>query len=417
MSNSFCHFLPHAQHVTSIEKPSNQVHNRLNPFISLLSPTRHRRKREPEKRKVTISEKISFKNHSLFQIDEKIKELLSSRISTIPTLIESLNTVLWIATNSDDISEQIRAEHEAELLRTHIKDLENSFQMAYYMLQTQDILDEYRSLQQDSKPVSFVSFQERVNPNQARLNILEEKFMAIALEYIEIEDYERKTKKLRCPQCDLTSFKVSLIDDSIYICKECDIELEMIDDSPSFKDTDRVNMSAKYTYTREGHFRDAMKKFQGIQSVDPKKIKVIKDILLEEMRLHNLTSERGLSNSVTKDHIYDFLTNKKLNKYYEDVNLLYNMITGEPCPNIQHLQEALLEDFALQEEGYEKVRDLDRVNSLNVYYKLYKLLQKHHFPCKKSDFYILKTKAKEQEHDEITKKVWTEHLGWTWIPT
>jgi len=53
---------------------------------------------------------------------------------------------------------------------------------------------------------------------------------------------------------------------------------------------------------------------------------------------------------------------------------------------------------------------------LNVYYKLYKLLQRNGFNCHKDEFYILKTKAKEDEHDEKMKKAW-RILGWDWIET
>jgi len=416
MSRSFCHFLPDSKTRSGSHKKSLKRTGGDNPFVSILSPAQSRNRSNTSDTKPQIQDSINFNNNDIIQVDSKIKQILMSRISTVPELMNSLNSVLWIATNSNDMSEQIRAEYEAEIIRSRIKDLENSFQLAYYILQTSDILEEYKTLSKQSKPKNFMTFSEEVNPNRIRLDILEEKFMAIAQGYIQVDGYERKPQKMVCSVCGISLFKVSLTDDSIYICKNCGAEFEILDDSPSFKDTDRINMSAKYTYTREGHFRDSMKKFQGIQTVDSKKIKDIKGILLEEMKLHNLVNERNLVNSVTKDHLYDFLTNKKLNKYYEDVNLLFNMITGEACPNIQHLQESLLEDFAIQEEGYEHVRDPERVNSLNVYYKLYKLLQRRGYPCRKSDFYILKTKAKENEHDETTKRAW-EYLGWEWIPT
>jgi hypothetical protein len=56
------------------------------------------------------------------------------------------------------------------------------------------------------------------------------------------------------------------------------------------------------------------------------------------------------------------------------------------------------------------------INSINVYYKLLKLLQHIGKPFKKSDFYILKTKTKEDEHDDKMKKAWNL-LGWSWIET
>ena len=129
------------------------------------------------------------------------------------------------------------------------------------------------------------------------------------------------------------------------------------------------------------------------------------------MKLHGLTKE-----TVTKDQLYMFLSERKLSKHYEDLNLLFHIITGVKCPNISHLEDQLLELFDQQEEKLTEVLEDTRDNSLNVNYKLYKLLQKLGYPCCKDEFYILKTKAKEDEHDEALKECW-ELLGWRWLQT
>ena len=45
-----------------------------------------------------------------------------------------------------------------------------------------------------------------------------------------------------------------------------------------------------------------------------------------------------------------------------------------------------------------------------------KLLQKLKYPCREEDFYILKTREKMLEHDQIWKKICAELL-WTYVPT
>ena len=202
-------------------------------------------------------------------------------------------------------------------------------------------------------------------------------------------------------------------DDTLSSCYKCGVEVEILDDTPSFKDTDRVNMSSRYTYTRRGHFIDAMKKYQGKHNIDPDILNVIVKDLKVEMSFHNLDSIR-LTNISS---IY-VLSEKKLNKHYDDINLLFHIITGKECPEFSHLENLLLEDFEQQEKALDEVvaNDIndDRINSINVYYKLCKLLQRRKYPCKKSDFYILKTKTKEDEHDEKLKKAW-KILRWSWI--
>ena len=58
----------------------------------------------------------------------------------------------------------------------------------------------------------------------------------------------------------------------------------------------------------------------------------------------------------------------------------------------------------------------DNSQDLNGQFVLFKLLQKLKYPCRQEDFYILKTREKMLEHDQIWKKICLE-LKWTYIPT
>jgi len=139
------------------------------------------------------------------------------------------------------------------------------------------------------------------------------------------------------------------------------------------------------------------------------------EIIREEMRHHGLIAEQGYINSVSRDNIHTFLTEQSLAPHYEDLPLLYSMITGVPCIDISEYMDDLLNDFEQLEEALEKIKDESRVNSLNVYFKLCALLQRRGFKCKKDDFYILKTKAKEDEHNDKLEQAYNL-LGWEWKP-
>jgi hypothetical protein len=175
-------------------------------------------------------------------------------------------------------------------------------------------------------------------------------------------------------------------------------------------------MSSKYTYTRKGHFIDAAKRFQGTQNIDPKKIQEAVSIIEKEMKLHDLVKDRNTPHSVTKDQIYMFLSEQDLSSFYEDLNLIFHIITKEPCPDITDYLDGIYEDFDCLEGALKDLQDEERTNSLNVNYKLYKLLQRRGYSCRKDDFYILKTKTKEDEHDEKMKQAFLL-LGWQWHPT
>lgn len=361
--------------------------------------------------------KIDARDYNIFHIDSKIRDKLSANISTVKELECDLTKTLWILKNGDDPAQKVLAKHQASLLRKRIQDLESTLELTFYIFRTADLLEEYRTLIKSAGARSFVSVEPaKYDTNTARMNELVSQYLCIAQDYVELENLSRRPKKLVCPACQGIDFHLSIDDDSIYICSTCSTEVEILDDAPSFKDTDRVNMASKYTYTRKGHFIDAVKRFQGTQNTDPKKIQDAVVVVEEEMEKHNLISDQGQKNSVSKDHIYGFLSERGLSNHYDDLNLIFHIVTGDDCPNISEFVDDLLEDFDKLEEVLEEIKDDDRINSLSVNYKLYKLLQRRGYPCRKDDFYILKTKTKEDEHDEKMKEAWNI-LGWNWIPT
>jgi hypothetical protein len=360
---------------------------------------------------------IDFRDYNIFHIDSKIREKLISNISSIEELEKDLQKTLWILTEGDDPIQKVLAKRQASLLRRRIQDLESTIELSLYIFRTHDLIESYRQLLKNSGEKSFINIAPACHDaNAEKMERIVSRYLCIAQEYVEITNLSQRPKKMVCPACHSLEFRVSPDDDSIFLCVRCSTEQEIIDDTPNFKDTDRVNMSSKYTYSRKGHFIDAKKRFQGIQNTDPEKIHSAVKIIEREMKLHNLVAEQGTRKSVSKDHIYDFLSEQNLSHHYEDLNLIHHIITGEQCPDISMYDVELDELFDQQEVGLEQVKDEDRTNSLNVNFKLYKLLQKVGYRCQRNDFYILKTQTKLDAHEEVLKRGW-ELLGWKWIPS
>ncbi|MCK5343673.1 MAG: hypothetical protein KAR20_09725, partial [Candidatus Heimdallarchaeota archaeon] len=312
--------------------------------------------RKPDRRPVNwwmsnaSKQRIDAKDYNIFHIDSKIKEKLSSNISSIPELEYDLVKTLWILQNGDDPAQKVMAKHQASLLRKRIQDLESTLEMTFYIFRTADLLEEYRTLIKNAGAKSFVTVDPcKCDGSAARMIELVGQYLCVAQDYIEIDNMSQKPKKMVCPACQGIDFLLSVEDDSIYICKSCQTEIEILDDAPSFKDTDRVNMSSKYTYTRKGHFVDAVKRFMGTQNTDPQKIQNAVAVIRDEMAKHNLMAEQGNKNSISKDHTYMFLSEQGLSNHYEDLNLLFHVITDEPCPDINEYVDALYELFDVQE--------------------------------------------------------------------
>jgi len=361
---------------------------------------------------------ISSEEFDLIAVDLQVREYLSSKITTIDKLQNDLLKTLGVLKSGcADETQKILAEEQSNLLRRSIKDLESTMEYALYDYKTSIILEEYSKIVESTSVKSFLLNKTKEDvEKEKRLQELRNSYIGTCRQHLDIRIQKRRVHRaLVCKNCGCTNMRVNIDDDSLYVCTTCYAEEEILIDAPSFKDTDRVNLSSKYTYTRKGHFIDASKRIQGTQNVDPKKIDKALEIIREEMRHHGLIAEQGYINSVSRDNIHTFLTEQSLAPHYEDLPLLYSMITGVPCIDISEYMDDLLNDFEQLEEALEKIKDESRVNSLNVYFKLCALLQRRGFKCKKDDFYILKTKAKEDEHNDKLEQAYNL-LGWEWKP-
>jgi hypothetical protein len=182
----------------------------------------------------------------------------------------------------------------------------------------------------------------------------------------------------------------------------------------------------RYKYERRSHFRDTMNQFQGRQQ------KTFPPLLYrrleEEFEAHHLCRPLPPGSAawsecqrrhyryanVTKAHILTFLAECKYSKYYEDVNLLHSYYTGTPCPDISTYESLLMEDFDKVVAVYERM-NIDRDNFLNSNSTLYQLLRRRGYPCKVSDFSILKTKDRIITHETIMADIF-RLLNWKFYP-
>ena len=121
-------------------------------------------------------------------------------------------------------------------------------------------------------------------------------YLRIANEYIDIKMHKKYShSKVVCAVCFSTEYYwADDVDEDIAICKGCNREIEILDDTPTFKDTDRVNMSERYTYSCEAHYEEAMNCYEGKQHSD--NLPPIVDFVRSQMDQHNLKPS-----TITKD--------------------------------------------------------------------------------------------------------------------
>ena len=305
-------------------------------------------------------------------------------------------------------------------LQQKIEDINSNKIFNFYIMESTEIIEKYRNILQ--KPVVFSFFGKRENKQQEKKKLIND-YIKIAQKYTDINitanlSPDKKIIKI-CNYCKSNSLETF---ENEEICLDCGKVTHLSSTNSSYKDSERINMSAKYTYDRKVHFKDCINQYQGKQNVNI--LPEVYQKLTEQFHLHGL-----LQNSkdkikkyekITKKHVFLFLKELGYSKHYEDIILIHYNLTGKQPDNISHLEPKLLEDFDLlvlqYDKKYKKNNKLSRKNFINTHYVLYQLLRRHKYPCKKSDFNILKSNERKSFHDKICKELFKE-LNWNFTTT
>lgn len=288
----------------------------------------------------------------------------------------------------------------------------------FYLLKVTPIIDAYKK--EMSKPVEINFMGEKTNVDTTVLtNLFNEYIQAVKRICPDVDIHMILSDKPKhCTHCSNASERIIHSTNTV-ACSECGVERDNMKFTFSYKDTDRVNISSKYTYDRRLHFRECINQLQGKQNSTIKPI--VFEKLIEQLVMHGIASEDASLpkeerfKNVKKSHIMLFLKETDYSNHYEDIHLIYHQITGKPLDDISHLEEALMTDFdtlsKLYDEEYIKTKKIARKNFINTQYVLYQLLRRHKYPCKKSDFTFLKTLERKNFHDEVCSYLF-QKLGW-----
>lgn len=305
-----------------------------------------------------------------------------------------------------------------ENCKIKIKELEEQKEYNFYVANTLPLLEKYR--EKLTKPI-VVSFCGKMNKTDPEKEEIIKEYLEISGKYLnhkEIQTNKDKkvAKTILCNNCDnKTSFDI--YDNTVYICKVCFSEQNIMSHTSSYNDIDRVNISSKYMYDRRIHFRDCIKQYQGKQnSTIPTNIY---EDLKREFEMHHLTDIKSdnIYHKITKNQILLFLKELGYANHYENVHLIHYTFTKIKPDDISHLEDKLMDDFDALTALYDiKYKGINRKNFINTQYVLYQLLQRHKHKCDKSQFVILKTVDRKFFHDEVCKTLF-EMLGWNHKPS
>ena len=300
-------------------------------------------------------------------------------------------------------------QNSLDKLKAHIDDVENNVNYNYFILETIDIVNEFKDIL--SKPLLMSFFGGKVKNYDEEKKTLFEQYITIVRKYIDIEnDVEEVSEIESCFSCNSIDFYTM---ENEKTCVNCGIVEEVLNNNSCLKDIDRINISVKYTYDRQIHFKECINKFQG-------KYTFIEDKVFDDLKssfYQNKLVENDDYSKVTKSHILLFLKEHGHVKHYYDVNYIYSYFTKEPTNNISHIEQNILEDFneLVELYGQEYKQHSKRKNFINTHYVLFQLLRRHKYPCNKEDFHMLKTYEKRMYHDDIIQHLFMI-LNWNYVP-
>lgn len=353
----------------------------------------------------------------IMQLDAKIKEELENNRNNIILLQSRAKELEELLNKRDKLSNVKIRIYQQELSNTKIQidKLQNDYLLTEYEFMTDSIMQKYVNIMQIPKQIHFSRpLVTKSNSNSQKQN-LHQQYLTVAKNYLNIDNFaENDAADVQVCICG-TDYN-HIVDENNIICSNCGTEFDLMTNTTSWKDLSRINMSSKFKYERESHFRDAVQQYQGKQNkrIDSKVYQDLHDAFAKHNMLSIGNTPEEVYRKVTKKHIAMFLSETHHNKHYENLSLIASHF-GHTCPDIGKLERLLMEDFRKILFTFETIGNVNRKNFLNNQYVLYQLLRRRKFPCKKEDFNIIDSVDRLREHDELMARI-CEKLQWNFTP-
>ena len=302
----------------------------------------------------------------------------------------------WIVENGASVGEKRRAMLEVASLDEWLRKHESNHQEQQYRQLAQVLLTEYDSLVQSRK--SRVFGEKRVVDEKAdKRELVIVKFLALARGYIEVSVMLDTTSEPTCPVCGSPLVETG--------CKSCPAFIVGFEHDTACRDTDQPKtVVARITGGKRDHIHEAFVKFQGKQSntLPP----VLVEAVLATIQAYGIDRSQ-----LSIDMLYQILRDRKESSYYDDIYLLYHLITKKPLPDLEAIMPQLRHDADEFVAIYHEVKPKNRLNCLNAHFIRDVLLRRHHREYPEWQCSYLRTEAVTEEHNSTMARAF-ERLGW-----
>jgi hypothetical protein len=212
-----------------------------------------------------------------------------------------------------------------------------------------------------------------------------------------------------CPDSNI----IHIHDTSDLVCDGCGVVVAaLISEELTYKEEQETSEKViNYSYKRENHFNEWLSQFQAqeMTTIPPEVIEQLRTEL-KKIKIKNLED-------ITHAKVRGLLKKLRLNKYYEHVPYITNILSGIKPPNMpQELEEYLRIMFKDIQKPFDENCPTERKNFLSYSYVLYKFCELLGEDDYLQYFPLLKSKEKLYQQDVIWKKI-CHDLKWEFIPT
>jgi hypothetical protein len=238
----------------------------------------------------------------------------------------------------------------------------------------------------------------------ARLNRaeLQEKFL-----FIIDKNYAcgkvKTQKSVICSRCNIE--KILFTTEGCYICKKCGETEHIVMENENNNNKESAFEKQKYPYKKINHLKEKLNQFQSKETAD------VPDEIYD-MIINDLKKKRLRQDLVSPADIKAILKKNRQTNYYEHLQQIYCKITGSPPITLSRETETtIINMFQAMQEPFQKHRPDERSNFLSYAYVLNKLFRIIGLEQHSKFFYLLKSKEKLRDQDNIWAKI-CKDMNW-----
>jgi hypothetical protein len=294
--------------------------------------------------------------------------------------IEHLEYILKYGEKSD----KTIAEKELKNLRIKYDNIINFRKMKEYVEASSYFISKYKKLNENKK--SWIR-SNRENKNiEEKINLTSEYLNLISNIIPIIVDYAIYI----CNNC-----KYSILT-SVKYCPKCKDRITFFEDLAH--DYRLINKISTSNYDKKDNFEEILLKYQGKCKKKPPEN--VTENIKNYCNKHKINYK-----TISKLKLRDIMKKSGEKDYYNDLNYIHYLLTGEKLPDLKDKTDKLLHKFDIYKKYFEKMKPKNRNNAYRAHYMIFQFGMQESININIDHFAIFETVDARIECDKVNKLI------------